>query len=150
TPEKIIEHIVNSFGASIILGMIANTHTVVVDKHREHSFSEPCKKLAELFSDAIDSPKTGHFIEMEELRPFQKEYCKDWPICMRKSGERTYQSTSVLEKLYLRAEERYFKSKDKPVINTFPQKLKAIKHASTNSVQDEGFKKWLDGDIYQE
>ncbi|CAF4060655.1 unnamed protein product, partial [Rotaria sordida] len=149
TPEKIIEHIVNSFGASIILGMIANTHTVVADKHREHSFSEPCKKLAELFSLAVDSPKTGHFIEMEELRPFQKEYCKDWPIYMRKSGERTYQSTSVLEKLYLRAEERYFKLKEKPMINTFPQKLKAIKHALTNSVQDEGFKKWLDGDIYQ-
>ncbi|CAF3842465.1 unnamed protein product, partial [Rotaria sp. Silwood1] len=36
------------------------------------------------------------------------------------------------------------------MINTFPQKLKAIKCASTNSIQDERFKKWLDGDIYQE
>ncbi|CAF5079972.1 unnamed protein product [Rotaria sp. Silwood1] len=90
TSENIIENIVNSFGASIILGMIENTHTVVADKHSEHSFSEPCKKLAELFSLAVDSPKTGHFIEMEKLRPFQKEYCKDWPKYMRKSGERTY------------------------------------------------------------
>lgn len=70
--QKIIHHIVESFGAGIILGMIANTHTVVADKHEKHSSSAECRQLAELFALAVDSPKTGVFIEKEQIRPFQK------------------------------------------------------------------------------
>ncbi|CAF3143665.1 unnamed protein product [Rotaria sp. Silwood2] len=150
TPEIIIEHIIKSFGASIILGMIANTHTVAADKHPEHSFSGDCKKLAELFSFAVDSPKTGQFIDMQQIRPFQKKYCQDWPEYMRKYAERTYISTSALQVLFTKAKDNYFKWRENPIINRFPQRMKAIKGASANDIKDEGFKKWIDGGIYQE
>ncbi|CAF3568479.1 unnamed protein product [Rotaria sp. Silwood1] len=150
TSDIIIEHIIKSFGASIILGMIANTHTVVADKHSQHSFSDECKKLAELFSIAVDSPKTGHFIDMQELRPFQKKYCKDWPEYMRKFAERTYKSNSILEILFIQAKENYFKWKENPIFIRCPQRMKAIKDTSANDIKDEGFKKWLNGGIYQE
>ncbi|CAF1065628.1 unnamed protein product [Adineta steineri] len=150
TQEIIVNHIVESFGAGIILGMIANTHTVVADQHKDHSFSRPCKKLAELFALAVDSPKTGKFVDKAEIRPFQAEYCKSWPKYMRKFGEPSYKSMSVLEKLFSNAVEKYYKWHEKPVINTFPQKMGAIKGATTREIQDHKFKKWLDGESYKE
>jgi RNA-dependent RNA polymerase len=145
--ETIIDHIVESFGAGVILGMIANTHTVVADKHPERSFSEPCKRLAELFALAVDSPKTGKFIDKEELKPFQKKYCTSWPKFMRKFGERSSDSTSILEKLFIRATERYQELHQRPMINSFPQTRKG---ASVTEVDDKAFEKWLKGDIYEE
>jgi len=140
--ETIIEHIVESFGAGIILGMIANTHTVVADKHPQHSFAEPCKQLAELFALAVDSPKTGQFIEKDRLRPFQKEYCTSWPRYMKKFGEPTSDSTSVLEKLFIKATEKYQQLHEKPMINTFPQRIQGIPVIKIN---DKEFEKWING-----
>jgi len=147
SPEKIIEHIVESFGAGIILGMIANTHTVVADKHEQHSFAQPCKQLAELFALAVDSPKTGKFIEKEEIRPFQKDYCTSWPKFMKKFGERTSNSTSILEQLFTKAEGKYQELHERPMINTFPQRRKDV---LVTEIDDPEFEKWLKGGIYQE
>ncbi|UJR12729.1 hypothetical protein I4U23_016903 [Adineta vaga] len=148
--EVIVNHIVESFGAGVVLGMIANTHTVVADRHEKHSFSEPCKKLAELFALAVDSPKTGKFVDKAEIRPFQAKYCQRSPKFMRKLGEPTYDSTSVLEELFVRAESNYHKWHEKPVINAFPQGVRAIKGATTAEIQDEKFKRWLDGKSCEE
>ncbi|CAF3334014.1 unnamed protein product [Rotaria socialis] len=151
TPDIIIDHIIKTFSSGIILGMIANTHTVVAEKHREHSFSGPCKKLAELFSLAVDSPKTGHFIDKEEIRPFQKEYCKDWPEFMRKYDEPTPipPSNSILEKLFKNAESKYHEWKERPIANRFPPPNRAIKFASASTIEDDDFIAWLSGSIYK-
>ncbi|CAF1279555.1 unnamed protein product [Rotaria magnacalcarata] len=151
TPEIIIDHIIKTFSSGIILGMIANTHTVVADKHPQHSFSVPCKKLAELFSLAVDSPKTGHFIDKEEIRPFQKEYCRDWPEFMRKYDEPIPipPSNSILEKLFKNAESKYHEWKEKPIANRFPPPNRAIKFASANTIENDDFKAWLSGSIYK-
>jgi len=145
--ETIIQHIVESFGAGVILGMIANTHTVVADKHPQHSFSDPCKELAELFALAVDSPKTGQFIEKDRLRKFQKEYCTSWPKYMRKFGEPTSDSTSVLEKLFIRATEKYQQLRVKPIINIFPQRIQGT---SVIIINDKEFENWIKGGIYEE
>ncbi len=145
--DKIIDHIVESFGAGVILGMIANTHTVVADKHPQHSYSEPCKKLAELFALAVDSPKTGIFIEKQEIRPFQKDYCSKWPKFMRKFGEPTLNSTSILEQLYVRATNKYQELDGKLMNNTSLQKRTG---ASGTKIDDKEFEKWLKGGIYEE
>ncbi|CAF1222657.1 unnamed protein product [Adineta steineri] len=144
--QIIVNHIVESFEAGVILGMIANTHTVVADQDEKHSFSEPCKKLAELFALAVDSPKTGKFVDIAEIRPFQTKYCESWPKFMRKFGKPTYDSDSILEKLFLKAERKYYEWHEKPVINAFPQKIRPIKDTTTMEIQDDKFKIWLDGE----
>ncbi|CAF5001728.1 unnamed protein product, partial [Rotaria sp. Silwood1] len=149
TQKIIIEHIVETFGAGGILGMIANTHTVAADKHEQHSFSNDCKKLAELFAIAVDSPKTGKFIDKEEIRPFQAKYCTNWPNFMKKFDQPTYESSSILERLFLNAAAKYFEVRDTPMINKCPQRMKAIKSPSMIEVENEEFKKWLDGGIYE-
>ncbi|CAF0893708.1 unnamed protein product [Adineta ricciae] len=143
--EIIVNHIVESFGAGIILGMIANTHTVVADRHDKHSFGEPCRELADLFSLAVDSPKTGRFVDKKELRPYQAQYCTSWPKFMRKFGEPSYNSSSILEKLFLIAEKKYYEWQERPVVNAFPQEIKPIKGTAVSQSLDEEFKNWLDG-----
>jgi RNA-dependent RNA polymerase len=138
--EIIVNHIVESFSAGVMLGMISNTHTVVADKHEKHSFSAPCKELAELFALAVDSPKTGQFIQKEQIRPYQRDYCKTWPKFMRKFGEPSSDSTSILEQLYNRAEKMYKESVGEIKVNTFTQKKK---RALANKIDDKGFEKWL-------
>lgn len=145
--SKIIEHIVQSFESGIILGMIANTHTVVADKHPDHSFSEPCKKLAELFALAVDSPKTGKFIEKEQIRPYQKKYCDTYPKFMRRFGEPSSESKSILETLYLKAKSVYEDPDIKIEVNTCPQRKKC---APVISIEGKAFAKWLQGEIYEE
>ena len=144
---KIIDHIVESFAAEIILGMIANTHTVVADKHKDHSFSDPCKRLAELFALAVDSPKTGKFIKKEQIRSFQKDYCDTWPGYMRKFAEGSSDSKSVLEKLFQKSANRYRNPNEKLVMGTAPAKRR---EPVVNRIHDAAFEKWLKGEAYEE
>lgn len=41
------------------MGIIANAHTVFADREPRKAMSDPCLKLAKLFSIAVDFPKTG-------------------------------------------------------------------------------------------
>lgn len=145
--EKMIEHIVGSFEAGIMLGMIANTHTVVADKHEKHSFSDPCKQLAILFALAVDSPKTGEFIEKAAMRPFQKDYCRTYPRYMKKFGEPTSDSTSVQEKLFIRAEDWYKDPKNKVAMQQISIRRTPV---GTDQITDAAFQKWLNGEPYEE
>jgi len=127
--------------------MIANTHTVVADKDPKHSFSEPCQRLAELFALAVDSPKTGRFIEKEQLRPYQKKYCSSWPKFMRKFGERSSDSKSILEQLFNRATVKYQELYQNPMINTFPQRRTG---GLVVQIDDKRFETWINQGIYEE
>ena len=49
------------------LGIIANAHTVFADREQLKAMSEPCLELAELFSIAVDFPKTGVPAEIYHL-----------------------------------------------------------------------------------
>jgi RNA-dependent RNA polymerase len=145
----IVNHIVETFGAGGVVGMIANTHTAIADQNKQHSLSKPCKELAELFSHAIDAPKTGKIIDKKEIIPYQK-MCRGYPHFMLKLDQKPYVSDSILEKLFFAAKENYFKLNEASMFDIFPQGKKASKGETVMEIQDKAFKLWLDGQNYQE
>ena len=150
TQEIIIDHIVESFGAGGIVGMIANTHTVAAEKAPEHSFSTACRELAELFSTAVDSPKTGKIVKRDEIKQYQQKYCGDWPHFLMKLDERTYRSDSILEDLFFEAKEHFFTTQETPTLHpSQPQQMRARRGASSVQIHDQAFKRWLEGGSYQ-
>lgn len=150
--KMIVEHIVETFGAGGVVGMIANTHTVAADRcHNEnHSFAPDCKKLAELFSIAIDAPKTGKTVDKKVLRPFQSKYCSSWPQFMMKLDARTYESQSILEKLFLYGKEQYFTCNETPQVDVYSPNVPSKKGQPGKIVQDDNFKRWLEGKTSEE
>ncbi|KAL8161780.1 hypothetical protein V2J09_013269 [Rumex salicifolius] len=94
--DYFVNHIINNN-----LGMIANAHTVFADKDHEKAMSEPCLKLAKLFSVAVDFPKTGVPAEIpQELR------VKEYPDFMEKPEKPTYESKNVIGKLFREVKHR--------------------------------------------
>lgn len=84
------------------LGIIANAHVVFADREPDMAMSDPCKKLAELFSIAVDFPKTGVPAEIpSQLRP------KEYPDFMDKPPDKTtYISERVIGKLYRKVKDK--------------------------------------------
>ncbi|XWS20176.1 hypothetical protein CRYUN_Cryun31cG0077600 [Craigia yunnanensis] len=77
------------------LGIIANAHTVFADRQPSKAMSSQCLELAKLFSIAVDFPKTGVPAEIpQELR------IKEYPDFMEKPDKSTYQSYSIIGKLF--------------------------------------------------
>jgi RNA-dependent RNA polymerase len=77
------------------LGIIANAHVVFADKEYLKAESTPCIKLAELFSIAVDYPKTGVPAQIpSEL------YVREYPDFMEKLDRATYESKGAIGKLY--------------------------------------------------
>lgn len=94
TIEEIQEYFTN-YIVNDSLGIIANAHTVFADKEPEKAFSQPCLKLAKLFSVAVDFPKTGVPAEIpSDLR------AKEYPDFMEKPDKTTYVSNNVIGKLF--------------------------------------------------
>ena len=147
--NMIVDHIVKTFGAGGVVGMISNTHTVAADRSRNHSLAPDCKKLAELFSIAIDAPKTGKTVEKKELRPYQK-YCSEWPHFMMKLDQPTYESDSILEKLFFKGRERFFQSNETPPMDVFSPNIRPKKGQPERAIKDGDFKRWIEGSDRQE
>jgi RNA-dependent RNA polymerase len=141
--ETIVNHIVDTFGAGGIIGIIANTHTVIADKSKKHSLDPDCKYLAEMFARAVDAPKTGEKIPIGPVRTLQKKWCRDSPQFMQKFSEQQYESTSISEKLFLIAKEVYFQGKETPMLLPLPQLPRKAKQASPLYIADKTFAKWL-------
>ncbi|KAL6529296.1 multidrug resistance protein [Orobanche gracilis] len=94
TIEEVEEYFTN-YIVNDSLGIIANAHTVFADKEINMALSEPCLKLAQLFSIAVDFPKTGiPAVIPPELR------VKEYPDFMDKPDKTTYISTRVIGKLF--------------------------------------------------
>ena len=77
------------------LGLIGDAHLVMCDEEDNGANSYNAKKLAEKFSRAVDAPKTGEIIKLEE-----KENPKDYPHYMGKKKTKSYTSKKILGKLY--------------------------------------------------
>ncbi|KAA8529779.1 hypothetical protein F0562_034121 [Nyssa sinensis] len=88
--EYFTNHIVND-----TLGIIDNTHLVFADKEPDKARSKPCIQLAKLHSVAVDFPKTG---VPAEIPP--KLRAKEYPDFMEKPDKTTYESQSVIGKLF--------------------------------------------------
>ncbi|KAE9459927.1 hypothetical protein C3L33_08167, partial [Rhododendron williamsianum] len=88
--EYFTDYIVNDS-----LGIIANAHTVFADREPDKAMSDPCVKLAKLFSIAVDFPKTGVPAEIPgDLR------VRDYPDFMEKPDKTFYKSECVIGKLF--------------------------------------------------
>ncbi|KAG9444507.1 hypothetical protein H6P81_015847 [Aristolochia fimbriata] len=92
--EEVEEYFTN-YMVNDSLGMIANAHTVFADKEALMAESEACLQLAELFSIAVDFPKTGIPAEIPG-----RLQVKEYPDFMEKHDKPTYESTRVIGKLY--------------------------------------------------
>ena len=91
--------------------------------------------------------KQGDFIDKKQIREFQSKYCREgWPKFMRKYSEPTYESKSILEILFCKADEKYLELKEAPVISTFPQGIKPSKGPAVVKIKDRDFQQYLDGD----
>jgi RNA-dependent RNA polymerase len=77
------------------LGIIANAHTAFADSEPSKAMSTPCIELAELFSIAVDFPKTG----IPAIIP-QHLHVKDYPDFMEKPDKPTHESHNVIGKLF--------------------------------------------------
>ncbi|KAF6137330.1 hypothetical protein GIB67_036367 [Kingdonia uniflora] len=92
--EEVEEYFTN-YMVNDSLGIIANTHTAFADKESNKAESEPCKELAELFSIAVDFPKTG---VPAKIPPHLR--VKEYPDFMEKPDKPTYESHRVIGKLF--------------------------------------------------
>ncbi|CAL5400050.1 unnamed protein product [Camellia sinensis] len=94
TIEEVEEYFTN-YILNDSLGIIANAHTVFADREPNKAMSDPCIRLAELFSIAVDFPKTGVPAEIpSDLR------VKEYPDFMEKPDRTTYESERVIGKLF--------------------------------------------------
>ena len=77
------------------LGIIDNAHKVFADSEARGAMSGKCIELAKLHSIVVDSPKSGVVVKMpNHLRP------KKYPDFMEKPDKPTYESQSVIGKLF--------------------------------------------------
>ncbi|KAK4479818.1 hypothetical protein RD792_015357 [Penstemon davidsonii] len=94
TIEEVEEYFTN-YIVNDSLGIISNAHTAFADKEIKMAFSEPCIELANLFSIAVDFPKTGI---PAEIPPHLR--VKEYPDFMEKPDKTTYESYRVIGKLF--------------------------------------------------
>ena len=78
------------------LGIIGDAHLALADQDNLGAKGKIPMKLAELFSQAVDAPKTGLKIELN-----QEERAKKYPHYMGKKKNKSYISNNILKK-YLR------------------------------------------------
>lgn len=82
------------------LGVIANAHLVFADRGELKAESPECLQLAELFSIAVDYPKTGIPAQIP-----QSLWVSEYPDFMEKPDKPSYESTQVIGKLYRQVKE---------------------------------------------
>ncbi|KAL1346808.1 hypothetical protein HN51_020353 [Arachis hypogaea] len=92
--EDIEEYFVN-YIVNDSLGIIGNAHTVFADREPLKAMSEPCLKLAKLYSIAVDFPRTG----VPAVIPHEL-YVKEYPDFMEKLNKPSYDSQNVIGKLF--------------------------------------------------
>ncbi|KAF9579398.1 hypothetical protein BGW38_004354 [Lunasporangiospora selenospora] len=84
------------------LGLIANAHLAMSDYLERGPLNRKCIMLAHLHSDAVDFPKSGVAVELDdELRPSQ------YPDFMEKPSDRTYASGNILGRIFRECKPSY-------------------------------------------
>ncbi|KAK6931652.1 RNA-dependent RNA polymerase, eukaryotic-type [Dillenia turbinata] len=94
TVEEVEEYFTN-YIVNDSLGIISNAHTVFADRDPAKAESTSCLELAKLFSIAVDFPKTGVPAEIPSHL-----HVKEYPDFMEKLDKTTYESPSVIGKLF--------------------------------------------------
>ncbi|KAL6003376.1 multidrug resistance protein [Asimina triloba] len=116
------------------LGIIANAHTAFADKELAMANSDACKELAQLFSIAVDFPKTGI---PAEIPPHL--HVKDYPDFMEKPNKPTYESQRVIGKLYRAVKD---KAPETSQIRSFT--IEVARKSYDRDMEMEGFEDYID------
>lgn len=83
------------------LGIISNLHTALADQSKAGVADEQCLRLAQLFSQAVDFPKTGKIVEVPE--DIRRSLTRGFPDFMGKS--KSYESDKVIGCMYRECKE---------------------------------------------
>ncbi|KAJ8568981.1 hypothetical protein K7X08_037196 [Anisodus acutangulus] len=133
TIEEVEEYFTN-YIVNDSLGIIANAHVVVADREPDMAMSDPCKELAQLFSIAVDFPKTGVPAEIpSRLRP------KEYPDFMEKPDKSTYHSERVIGKLFRKVKD---KAPQSTSITTFTRDV--ARRSYDTDLEVDGFEDYID------
>ena len=82
------------------LGQIDNLHLAIADSSEYYAMDEKCIKLSEMHSTAVDFPKTGNIVVIDE------EYLSyPFPDFMEHNSPESYQSSKILGILYREVKE---------------------------------------------
>ncbi|CAF4780552.1 unnamed protein product [Rotaria sp. Silwood1] len=108
TNELIVDHVLDTF-TDTAPGIIANTHSVIADKHSNGTFSKECEECALLFARAIDARKTGENINLTPIMKLKDKYCQTYPEWMMKFDKPKMDppSKSINEILYQKAQDAW-------------------------------------------
>ncbi|KAG9142261.1 hypothetical protein Leryth_007687 [Lithospermum erythrorhizon] len=132
TIEEVQEYFTN-YIVNDSLGIIANAHTVFADRELLRAMSQPCIELAQLFSTAVDFPKTGvPAVIPPDLR------VKVYPDFMEKSDKTTYESQSVIGKLFREVK------KISPVESIEAFTREVARKSYDHDMEVEGFEQYID------
>ena len=94
---------------------ISSLHIAIADNDIEkYAFNEQCIKLSKLFNIAIDSEKTGVFIELNELNEFN---LKKFPDFLNFNKENQYESPGILGIIYRMLDFEKYKKLYEEIIN---------------------------------
>ncbi|PHT33925.1 hypothetical protein CQW23_25725 [Capsicum baccatum] len=133
TIEEVEEYFTN-YIVNDSLGIIANAHVVFADREPGMAMSDPCKQLAQLFSIAVDFPKTGVPAEIpSQLRP------KEYPDFMDKPDKPTYHSERVIGKLFREVKD---KAPQASSIATFTREV--ARRSYDTDLEVDGFEDYID------
>ncbi|KAL2927978.1 RNA-dependent RNA polymerase 1 [Bienertia sinuspersici] len=132
TMEEIMDYFAN-YIINDSLGVIANAHTAFADREPMKAMSKPCIKLAELFSVAVDFPKTG----IPAVRP-PELFVEEYPDFMDKPDKPTYESRNIIGKLFREVKER---SPSSTSIRKFTQEI--AKRSYDPDMEYDGFEDHL-------
>lgn len=91
--------------SSDLVGIIASRHLQLADQQPLGTFHPDCLKLAQLHSKAVDYPKTGVPVSIQELPKVESAkpdlMCPEYMLNVhKKNNERYYESEKVLGKLF--------------------------------------------------
>ncbi|CAF1212000.1 unnamed protein product [Adineta ricciae] len=131
-PNDVIRYCLSTLNATNS-GEIYNLHAVIVDKNYENCARRTCQplaiELARMFSSSVDSGKTGYVVDKKRIQQLRATYAKKYPDFLGKDKKRSYESTSIVGKLYQNAL-KYINGKTNELENIFAQ-------LNLNKTQDE-------------
>lgn len=101
TIEDVCNFVVEYINSNVV-GLVSDKHITIADQASDGTFNEACLKLAALHSQAVDYPKNGWKVNIEDIPRSLIPYKPDWHAAEVESPRPTdyYESDRALGHLY--------------------------------------------------
>lgn len=84
-----------------VVGIISSNWLLIADQSPDGIFDQDCYKLAKLHSDAVDYPKSGQPVELQDIPKLKSQSKPDWNQPETASSQETYyESQRALGRLF--------------------------------------------------